>query len=289
MSSTQDVPPDNDGIKTMKLYTHVERIQREVKSRFETESIIDPIALSEIDCMHYEGNDAIKDVIHAMQLNSSSKVLDVGSGFGGVARVLSALSECTTVAMELQSDIHQCAEDLTRLCNQSDLVKHVKGDILNYDLNKLGDGLSTFGGLVSFLVFLHIPDKVSLLNNCANLLKAGGTIFVEDYFRRSSFTDDELKSLSTDVFCQDLPTQEEYIAALESAGFDNIQFIDKTKEWATFVADRLEKFEGNKESFIPFHGEPTYTSLHDFYKAVTTLFSGGNLGGVRIVASKKKR
>jgi len=288
-SNPRDVPPDgDDGIKTMKLYTHVERIQREVESRFKSESIIDPIALSQIDCMNYEGNDAIQDVIQSIQLNSSSKVLDVGSGFGGVARVLSALSECTTVAMELQSDIHQCAEDLTRRCNLSELVKHVQGDILNYDLNKLGDGPSSFDGLVSFLVFLHIPDKVSLLNNCANMLKAGGTIFVEDYYRRSSFTDDELKSLSTDVFCQDLPTQEEYIAALESAGFDNIQFIDKTEEWTSFVAGRLEKFEGNKESFISFHGEPTYTSLHDFYKAVSTLFAGGNLGGVRIVASKKE-
>jgi len=55
-----------------------------------------------------------------------------------------------------------------------------------------------------------------------------------------------------------------------------------------FVAGRLEKFERNEESFISFHGEPTYTSLHDFDKAVATLFSGVNLGVVRIVASKKE-
>lgn len=288
MSSSQDVPNNDDNaIKTMKLYTHVERIQREVKSRFSSESVIDPIALSEIDCMHYEGNVAMEDVIQAINLNSSSKVLDIGSGFGGVARVLSAQSKCTTVAMELQSDIHHCAEDLTKRCNLSDLVKHVHGDILNYDLNKLGDGQSTFDGLVSFLVFLHIPDKLSLLSSCATMLKAGGTLFVEDYYRRSSFTESELASLATDVFCRDLPTQEEYIAALESAGFDNIQFIDKTNEWTSFVTDRLAKFEGNRETFISSHGEATYKSLHYFYTSVVTLFAGGNLGGVRIIASKK--
>lgn len=289
MNSSQDAPnEDDDAIKTMKLYTHVERIQREVESRFgSASSIIDPIALSEVDCMHYEGNDAIEDVIRAIQLNSSSKVLDVGSGFGGVARVLSAQSKCTTIAMELQPDIHDCGEDLTKRCDISDLVKHVHGDILNYDLNKLGDGPSSFDGLVSFLVFLHIPDKLSLLKNCANMLKTDGTLFVEDYYRRSSFTEAELKSLSTDVFCKDLPTREEYIAALETAGFDNIQFIDKTKEWTTFVTGRLATFERNKETFISSHGEPTYTSLHYFYKSVVTLFVGGNLGGVRIIASKK--
>lgn len=191
------------------------------------------------------------------------------------------------VAMELQSDIHLCAEDLTKRCNLSDLVKHVHGDMLNCDLNKLGDGPSTFDGLISFLVFLHIPDKLSLLNNCATMLKAGGTLFVEDYYCRSSFTDTELESLSTDVFCNDLPTQEEYIATLESAGFQDIQFIDKTSEWTAFVSARLEKFEGNKDTFISSHGEPTYTSLHYFYKSVVNLFKGGNLGGVRIIASKK--
>ena len=283
--SLQDVS-DDKGIKTMKLYTHVERIQREVKSRFGDESI-DPVALSEVDCMHYEGNDAIEDVIKAIKLDSSSKVLDVGSGFGGVARVLSAFSKCKTLAMELQPDIHLCAEDLTKRCNLSNLVKHAEGDILNYDLGKLGDGPSTFDGLVSFLVFLHIPDKMSLLNNCAKMLKEGGTIFVEDYYCRSSFTDAEVQSLSTDVFCKDLPSQEEYIAALKSAGFDDIQFIDKTNEWSSFVNGRLEKFEGNKESFVSSHGEPTYGSLHYFYKSVVNLFAGGNLGGVRIIASKR--
>ena len=281
----QETVEADDGIKTMKLYTHVERIQAEVESRFH-ETTIDPIALSEIDCMHYEGNDAIEDVIQTIKLDSSKKVLDVGSGFGGVARVLSTKSKCTTVALELQPDIHQLAEELTRRCNLSNLVKHVEGDILNYDLDKLGDGPATFDGLISFLVFLHIPDKAALLGNCSKMLKTGGTLFVEDYYRRSSFTEAELESLSTDVFCQDLPTKEEYIATLKSAGFDNIQFIDKTDEWSSFVSRRLEHFESKKESFIALHGEPTYSSLHYFYKSVVTLFSGGNLGGVRIIATK---
>ena len=286
-SAFSDEANDDDGIKTMKLYSHVERIQREVVRRGMLNSdSIDPIALSEIDCMHYEGNEAIDDVVKAMGLDSSKKVLDVGSGFGGVARVLSSSSKCTTVALELQSDIHQLAEDLTRRCKLSDLVQHVQGDILSYDLCKLGGGPATFDGLVSFLVFLHIPDKAALLSNCSKMLKPGGSCFVEDYYRKSTFTDAEVESLSKDVFCQDLPTKEEYIATLKSAGFDNIQLIDKTEEWTKFVTGRLEQFEAKKEAFISFHGESTYSSLYYFYKSVVTLFSGRNLGGVRIIATK---
>lgn len=109
---------DADAIKTMKLYTHVDRIKTELISRNMT-SPIDPIALSEIDSMHYLGNTAIQAAVDILSLDSSSRVLDVGSGFGGVSRMLSNLSGCQVTALELQQDIHELGQDLTKRCNIS--------------------------------------------------------------------------------------------------------------------------------------------------------------------------
>ena len=286
-NNLKDAPPAED-IKTMKLYTNVERIKNEIASRNMLKNgIIDPIALSEVDSMHYMGNSAIEDAFVAMKLNSTSKVLDVGSGFGGPARVLSSISKCNTTALELQQDIHEMAEYLTEKSNLSNLVKHEVGDIVTLDLNKLGDGVSTYDGVVSFLVFLHISDKKSLLSNCAKMMKAGGTLYVEDFYCKSTFSDAEVKSLSEDVYCNDLPTREQYISHLESAGFCNIQFIDKSLEWTEYVNDRLGRFQSNKPSFEQVHGEPTYQSLLHFYSAVASLFNGQSLGGVRIIAEKE--
>ena len=284
--SDQTLPVSNDDIKTMKLYTNVERIRDELASRGMTGDNIDPFELSKMDSMHYKENDAVNDAIEVMKLDESSNVLDVGSGFGGPARILSSLSKCTTVALELQPDIHELAEDLTRSCNLSKLVKHELGDILNHDLDSLGSGTASFDAVVSFLVFLHIPDKASLLDACAKMLKRNGYLFVEDYYCRSPFTASEVESLATDVFCKELPTREEYVDDLEAAGFHNIQFIDKSTEWTDFVTERLDKFIAKRESFVQVHGEPTYESLLLFYKAVVALFVGKNLGGVRIIAQK---
>lgn len=275
-------------IKTMKLYTHIERIENELKEREMLKAdVVDPIALSEIDSMHYLGNKAMEDAVVSMNLDSSSKVLDVGSGFGGPARVLSVLSKCTTTALEVQSDIDKMATFLTKRCNLDHLVKHEVGDIMTLDLGSLGTGSSSFDGVVSFMVFLHIPDKAALLKNCAQMLKPGGAIFIEDYFCRSPFTDSEVDALANDVFCSDLPTQEEYTHHLQKSGFQNIQFIDKSSEWTSYVTTRVEQFVANRSNFEKVHGEPTYLSLLHFYTSVKKLFQGGNLGGTRIIAEKK--
>ena len=293
MATDSDSSATNNGesssIKTMKLYTNVERIKNELTSRgmLKENEPIDPIVLSEIDSMHYMGNSAIEDAAATMKLDASSTVLDIGSGFGGPARVLSYMSKCTTTALEIQPDIHEMAGCLTKKCQLDNLVKHEVGDILALDLDELGGGRSSFDGIVSFLVFLHIPDKKSLLENCFKMLKPGGLFFVDDYYCRSPFTDAETKALADDVYAKELPTKEEYISHLDASGFRNIQFIDKSSEWTAFVTERLEKFKNNRPNFERVHGEPTYLSLLHFYSSVAGLFLGRNLGGVQIIAEKK--
>ena len=274
-------------IKTMKLYNHVERIKNELAARDMLQSeYIDPIELSAIDSMHYEGNNAIEDAVAAMELNSSSIVLDIGSGFGGISRVLCSKSKCKATALELQKDISDMAKYLTKKCKLHNHISHEVGDILSYNLDELGSGKESYEGIVSFLVFLHIPDKASLLKNCADMLKAGGSIFIEDYYCISTFTESEVKTLAEDVYSKDLPTKEEYISALEESGFHKLQFIDKTNDWTAYVNERVEAFINNRHNYEKIHGEATYLSLLHFYTSVSKLFNGQNLGGVRIIAEK---
>jgi cyclopropane fatty-acyl-phospholipid synthase-like methyltransferase len=278
---------EHEDIKTMKLYTNVERIKNELAARGMLQSeYIDPFALCEIDSMHYEGISVIEAAMAAMNLESSSAVLDIGSGFGGTARIISESSKCATTALELQRDIHEMAEYLTKRCKLEDLVKHVSGDILTLDF-ELEDGIASFDGVISLLVFLHISDKRSLLEKCAKVMKPGGTLFVEDYYCRSPFSEDEAKSLVEDVYAFDLPTRDEYISQLEASGFHHIQFIDKSSEWTTYVQERMTKFVSSKSQFEEIHGEPTYLSLLHLYEAVAKLFSSQNLGGARIIAKAR--
>ena len=133
---------DEEKIKTMQLYTDIERIDNEIRARGidDSTSEIDVHLLSQIDSMHYEGDDAIMAAIRLLNLSSSSKVLDIGSGLGGPARILAAEAKCSVLAMELQGDLHDKASELTARCKLNGLVTHSHADILHCDMNTIGNG-----------------------------------------------------------------------------------------------------------------------------------------------------
>ena len=148
----------------------------------------------------------------------------------------------------------------------------------------LGAGLGSFDVLTSWLVFLHIERKRELLSRCADLLRPGGTLYVEDFFERAPFSPAERRALEVDVYASSLPTREEYIAALCAAGFADIEWRDMTGTWTTFVGERAAAWEASKGRTLRVHGATLYEGMGHFFGSMSDLFSGGNLGGVRITA-----
>lgn len=294
-------------IKTMRLYSNTDRIEKEFKEAgFTPSDHIDHTILSRFDSMHYLGNSAVQCALDIKAQTTTTttskqplKVLDVGSGFGGPARYMAVSDkfDCSVIALELQTDIHKKAVELTSRCNLSQQITHVNGDILkgmpmcedNDDANDNLDIPNQYDLLTSWLVFLHISEKDLLHHKCAEKVKAGGAIYIEDFFKKGDFSNLEEDILQRDVFCDGttLLTREGYIKSLEEAGFENITFVDMTKLWTEFVNLRKATFISGKERYTRVHGLQAYESLLIFYGAMTTLFDAGNLGGVRVHGTKK--
>lgn len=130
--------------------------------------------------------------------------------------------------------------------------------------------------IVSLLCILHIPDREKLFSKAASLLKAGGRIYIEDYFATGSLSPTTSTVLNDAVSCPYLPGKAEYVAQLEKAGFADVHFEDVTDVWAEFVHARALEYR-KKE------GEKDFEeNLARFYAAVDGLFAGGEVGGVRI-------
>ena len=272
-----------DDIKRMKLYQHVDRVERALADRgLAPPAPLRPEQIEDLDHLHYEGRDAVDDAAERLALTREHRVLDVGSGLGGPARRLATVPACRVVALELQRDLHECAAELTARCGLGDRIRHINGDILDADAV---DG--PFDALVSWLVFLHIPDRSALLYRCRALLKAGGGLHAEDFFLRRALHDDEKTLLREEVQCAHLVDRETYIAELESAGFADVRFDDCTEDWSAFVGDRARRFRSGHEAFIALHGRDAFDALLSFYSTMERLFGGGRLGGVRGTARAK--
>lgn len=267
-------------IKTMQLYTHVERVQRElVELGLAPDAPLSPERLEPLDQLHYGGCAAVDAAIAPLGLTADSRVLEIGSGLGGPSRRLAAETGCRVTALELQPDLHECAKDLTRRCGLDDRVEHVCGDALEIALEG-----APFDAVVSWLTFLHIPDRDRLLARCRQWLKPDGALFIEDFHARRTFDESERRMLAEDVYCRDLPDADGYRDQLRTAGFESVALDDLTDEWTEFVTDREQRFIADAERFRRVHGEPAYDALAHFYATMRRLFSGGGLGGARIVA-----
>ena len=274
-------------IKTMKLYAHFERVDRELKELgFEEGSELKAESIFAFDHMNYYGTDAVNNACITCGITEEMKVLDIGSGLGGPARFINMKTNAEVEAIELQQDCSDKAKEYTGRCGKSEKIKHICADFVTCDLPSLGLATESFDVLVSWLVFLHIEQKQELFERAAAVAKKGGQFYIEDFFARGSFTATETESLKRDVFCSTLVSKDEYCKLLTDAGFQVISFDDVTDSWTDFVTKRNAKYVDNMERTLRVHGQDTYDTQLYFFNAVRTLFQGGNLGGCRIVARK---
>lgn len=169
-----------DDIKTMKLYTHLDRIDKELEESgfLSSTAAARPLTasqLSRFDSMHYLGDEAVREAMQSANiLNTTTtttplatSVLDIGSGLGGPARLLSEWSGCRVDALELQADLNERARQLTQRCG-SDLsrrVRHFCGDFLSSDCGRDPRRKGVRSDCVVLGVFAHFQttDSVSEL------------------------------------------------------------------------------------------------------------------------------
>ncbi|MGH6875385.1 MAG: SAM-dependent methyltransferase, partial [Aestuariivirgaceae bacterium] len=101
----------------MKLYDQVERINNELAALgLGADAALNVEDLTAFDQYHYLGTSAVDQAIEALGIVATSRVLEIGSGIGGPARYVAQRTGAHVFALELQPDLHQTAESLTRRC-----------------------------------------------------------------------------------------------------------------------------------------------------------------------------
>jgi len=249
--------------------------------------------LNKYDNMNYFGADGSREMLAAIRERLGGggttplKIVDVGSGFGGTARVMVAGLETagcagsSAAALELQPAVSKTASVLTEMCErageiQPGAVAHAVGDIVTGECEPAScapaDGEADV--VVSRLCVLHIPlsARGRVLSRCAGWLRAGGVLAFEDYAAAATgLSAAASASLATNVYVPNgaLPTVQQWRAELEAAGFADIVIEDLSARWAGFVATRLAAANAQGEALDEMVGP----GRRQFYTAVDALFN----------------
>jgi cyclopropane fatty-acyl-phospholipid synthase-like methyltransferase len=240
--------------------------------------------LINLDQYHYLGIEAVDIAAQKLGISAQSHVLDIGSGIGGTARYLAWKYGCKAIGVELQEQLHTVGIEMTDATGMQDRVKLMVGDFT--DISGLGIPDRSFDSWVSLMVFLHICDRTTLLQNCARVLKPQGKFYIEDYYAAKVLTPSEQNALAEIIACPYLPSREQYIQDLEQAGFTSIEFIDVSHLWQPWLQARFDQFELNRSHYESLFDLDLVNSYSHFYQTVAGLFSSGNLGGVRICGTR---
>ena len=134
-----------------------------------------PEDLASVDEFHIRGRAATLELAKAAGVDSTKRVLDVGSGVGGTSRCLAREFGCRVTGIDLTDEYCRAAAMLTAKIGLTDLVDFRQGDATNMPFQD-----DSFDVVWTEHVAMNIPDKRGLYREMYRVMKPGGTLAIYD-------------------------------------------------------------------------------------------------------------
>src|SRR5262245_45542234 len=131
--------------------------------------------LAPLDHFHGGGIAATRTLARMLSPAPGTRVLDVGGGFGGPARLLAAEYRCDVTVVDLTEDYNKAGERLTAMMGLAERVRFRQGDALALPFP---DG--AFDAVWTQNSGMNITDKPRLYGEFRRVLRAGGRLATQE-------------------------------------------------------------------------------------------------------------
>ena len=121
----------------------------------------------------------------------------------------------------------------------------------------------------------HVPDKPTLIAECARVVKPGGTIAFTDILRRPGLSEAELARLTSGMPFPTLESLEGYSGLLAGRDCEVLICEDLSEEWARILVQRLAMYRGLKEETVRKFGAEHFRRMGRDVRLLRRAVSGG--------------
>lgn len=190
--------------------------------------------LAPVDEFHIGGRAATEHLIGKLGLVPAARVLDVGCGVGGAARVVAARVGCRVTGVDLTPEFIEVARELTLRTGFGSRVSFVAASALEMPFSN-----AAFDAAYTMHVAMNIADRAGLYGEIARVLKSGASLGIFDLM---SAAPGELRyplPWADTPATSFLTSAEEMRGLLERAGFCVELVEDRTAAGLQFLRDRL--------------------------------------------------
>lgn len=139
------------------------------------DAVLTPDDLAPVDQFHTSGKDATLEMIDFAGVKAGARVLDVGGGIGGAARMLAAECGARVTVVDLTEDFCRVGAALTARAALSGRVDFRHGNALELPFQD-----STFDVVWTQHSTMNIADKAALFRELARVTMPGGRLAMHE-------------------------------------------------------------------------------------------------------------
>lgn len=192
------------------------------------EASIDTTTLTEtdlaaVDQLHAGFLPATRHLLDQLELGPETRLLDVGSGIGGPARVAAAAYGCRVVGIDLSPDFVQAAQALT---DQVQLTGLVKFRVSAGDRLDLAD--ASFDRAMMVHVGMNIADKPAVFAEVRRVLRSGGLFGLFEQMQTGEGQPQYPLPWAEDERSSFIAAPDIYVRDLKAAGFTVLATENRT-------------------------------------------------------------
>lgn len=137
-----------------------------------------PADLAPVDEFHMGGRAATVEIVSRAGISADDRVLDVGSGLGGLVRYLAGEVGCKATGLDLTPEYVALSRDLTDLTGLSEKADFVLGSALSLPFAD-----RSFSAVTTFHVGMNIADRKRKYDEAFRVLQSDGKLVIYDVLK----------------------------------------------------------------------------------------------------------
>ena len=172
-------------------------------------------------------------------------IVDLGSGYGGAARVLAGEQGARVTCLNLSTVENARNRKLTAQAGLSDRIEVVDG---SFDAMPFAD--ESFDVAWSQDAILHAPDRTAVLDEVARVLRPGGVFIFHDPMQADDLDDTTaLQPIYDRIHLPDLASIKFYREELTARGFSELETEVLTRQLGTHYRRVREELLARKDEY----------------------------------------